>query len=167
MKHIFSRFFRLTFTLSSCAKNSIYNAADYGLKADTTFNSAKAIQKAIDDCAKRGGGTVIVPAGEYMCSTLWLEDNVTLYLSNGCTLYASRDMVDYEGASLQRGAGDMPTAQLLIGAIGKKNIGVEGRGTIHCRAHRYTYQRDPVTDDHDNDRVTGREVRNAHRYGAA
>lgn len=165
MKHLLSLLLCIAVCLTSQAKNGIYNAADFGIKADTTFNSAKAIQKAIDTCAKNGGGTVIVPAGDYLCSTIWLDDNVTLYLSNGCTLYASRNMADYEGASLQRGAGDMPTAQLLIGAIGKKNIGVEGRGTIHCRAHRYSYQRDPVTDDHDNDRVTGREVRNAHNYG--
>jgi hypothetical protein len=42
-----------------------YNIVAYGAKADTTVLSTKALQQAIDDCSKDGGGRVIVPTGQY------------------------------------------------------------------------------------------------------
>ena len=166
MNH-FTRILCLALCLLPCAAHgAIVNIADCGAAADTTHNSAHAIQAAIDSCARAGGGTVVIPAGKYMSSTVWLDDNVTLHFENGSVLYASRKLEDYEGNALQRGAGDMPQAHVLIGAVGKRGIGISGHGIIDCRAERYTYLRDSISPDHDNDRVTGREVRNAHRYGA-
>ena len=51
---------------------SIYNVLDYGVKQDTTYNSAKKIQKAIDDANQNGGGMVYFPPGDYMSGTIVL-----------------------------------------------------------------------------------------------
>jgi hypothetical protein len=49
--------------------------ADPTGKTDSTY----AIQRAIDDCDKRGGGTVYLPAGEYLVtSTVYVSDGVIL-----------------------------------------------------------------------------------------
>ena len=40
----------------SAANKAVYNIMDYGAIADTTILSTNAIQKAIDECAKNGGG---------------------------------------------------------------------------------------------------------------
>lgn len=49
--------------------------ADPTGKTDSTY----AIQRAIDDCDKRGGGTVYLPAGEYLVtSTVYVTDGVIL-----------------------------------------------------------------------------------------
>lgn len=54
---------------------TIYNIMDYGAKGDGVTDDAAAIQAAIDQCSKSGGGTVLVPAGRtFMCSlSIWLH----------------------------------------------------------------------------------------------
>ena len=37
-----------------------YNILNYGAKSDTTMLSTTALQQAIDDCSKAGGGRVVV-----------------------------------------------------------------------------------------------------------
>lgn len=51
---------------------------DYGAKGDGKKDCTKAIQKAITEAAKRGGGTVLVPEGTYLSSTLRLAPQVGL-----------------------------------------------------------------------------------------
>ena len=42
-----------------------------------------AIQKAIDQCTKDGGGTVLLSGGgKFMTGTIYLKDNVTLHIDN-------------------------------------------------------------------------------------
>lgn len=57
------------------ATEAPYYADPTGEK-DSTF----AIQRAIDDCAKRGGGTVYLPVGEYLVtSTVYVSEGVVLH----------------------------------------------------------------------------------------
>lgn len=144
-------------------QGNTYLVTDYGAMADGKTNDAAAIQRAIDACTAAGGGTVWVPAGDYLCTTILLKDNVTLHLDNGATLYASRRMEDY-GRSLQVGAADTDSVKVLVGAANARNIAISGKGTLHCRAEREAYRRSPQTAVTDS--VTGREIANAARYGA-
>ena len=61
----------------------------YGAKGNGIAIDSDAINRAIDDVAKRGGGTVYVPAGTYACYTIRLRSRITLYLDNGATLLAA------------------------------------------------------------------------------
>lgn len=54
-----------------------------------------AFQKALDDIAQAGGGTLEVPAGCYLVGSLRLYSNTTLHLLSGATLMGSRDPEDY------------------------------------------------------------------------
>src|SRR4051794_6153887 len=49
---------------------------------DGTTNTTKAIQKAIDECAK-SGGTVSFKPGEYVTGALFLKSNVYLRIAEG------------------------------------------------------------------------------------
>ncbi|MBQ8520731.1 MAG: right-handed parallel beta-helix repeat-containing protein [Bacteroides sp.] len=143
----------------------IYNVRDYGAVSDTTVLSTTAMQQAIDACHRAGGGTVWVPAGNYLCTELILKDNITLHLDNGATIYASRKVADYtHSKGYAVGATDIDRAYALIRANQARNIGITGKGTLHCRAERVSYQRTPYPVAKDS--VTGREVANAHKYGA-
>ncbi|QHW00353.1 glycoside hydrolase family 28 protein [Spirosoma endbachense] len=72
-----------------------YDIRDFGARTDTTFLNTKAIQSAIDQCAGKGGGEVLVPAGTYYTGTIFLKSNVFLHLSAGSVLQGSYNPADY------------------------------------------------------------------------
>ena len=71
------------------------NVRDFGAVGDGQTKDHAAIQRAIDACAERGGGTVYVPRGEYLIGTIELKSNIRLYLGAGATLLGSPDRADY------------------------------------------------------------------------
>ena len=73
----------------------VYNILDYGAVPDGKTLSTGAIQAAIDDCNKNGGGRVLVPSGSFYSGSIYLLDNVELHLEHGAILTASANMDDY------------------------------------------------------------------------
>src|SRR5438105_11199771 len=55
-----------------------YNIRDFGAKGDGKATDTLAVQAAIDACHRDQGGTVLVPAGDFIIGTLALKSNVTL-----------------------------------------------------------------------------------------
>ena len=67
-----------------------------GAKGDSITLNTIAIQKAIDDCNKSGGGKVIFPAGKYLSGTIVIKDNVTLNLQKNAVILGSTNLEDYQ-----------------------------------------------------------------------
>ncbi|WP_214071754.1 glycoside hydrolase family 28 protein [Mucilaginibacter sp. dw_454] len=91
--------FLLFGSLSASADNGpVYNVKKYGAKGDGQHLDTKAIDKAIDEAAAAGGGTVYFPAGEYLSVTIHLKSNVGLYIDQGATIEAATpgDDVKYD-----------------------------------------------------------------------
>jgi polygalacturonase len=65
------------------------NVRDFGAVGDGSTIDTPAIDRAIDAVAKRGGGTVYVPAGTYACYTIHLQSRVTIYLDQGAVIVAA------------------------------------------------------------------------------
>jgi len=105
----------------------LVNVLDYGAVADGKTLSTKAIQAAIDKCAKQDGGTVYCPPGNYLSGSLHLKSNITFYLEQGATLYGSKDMNDYESVSEIHFSG---SNKYFLCATDVNNIAIEGKGTI-------------------------------------
>jgi len=103
------------------AAPAAFSVRDYGAKGDKQTNDQRAIQAAIDACAKAGGGEVVLPAGDYLSGTLKLASGVTLRLDKGATLWASTDPKDYEGKR---------SGHLLV-ADKARRVAVVGEGTIN------------------------------------
>jgi len=118
-------FFCLLF--SFCGRNTEkptnYNIVDFGALTDSTKKSTKAIQAAIDECTKNGGGTVYIPTGTFISGTLNLKSNVTLFLENGAVLKGSSDTADY---FVQKDG----TRMGLLYTRNQKNITINGDGII-------------------------------------
>ena len=91
-------FFILTILLPlyAAGQKTVYNITDYGAKGDNRTLNTKAIQEAVDKCADKGGGTVIVPAGTFVTGCIILKSNVNLHLNNGAVLLGSPDKDDYK-----------------------------------------------------------------------
>ena len=115
-----------------------YNVVDYGAKSDTTLLSTQAIQRAIDDCSRAGGGRVVVPTGIYKIGTVVLKSDVHLFLEQGATLYGSTDLNDYlpmksDYVSLRTHT----TTIQLIYADKVRNVRIDGYGTIDGRGRAF------------------------------
>lgn len=104
---------------------------DFGARGDGITLDSLALQEAIDRCAADGGGTVCIPAGRYLCGSLFLKSNVTLHLAAGAVLLGSRDPDDYAAPFSEfRDAVGVTRGSALINAYQQENIVIEGRGII-------------------------------------
>ena len=129
-----------------------YNIVAYGAKTDTTMLSTKAVQQAIDDCAKAGGGRVVVPTGQYKIGSIVLKSGVNLYLEQGATLFGSTDLKDYlpmksDYVSLRT---QTSTIQLIY-ADNVKNVVIDGFGTIDGQGRAFkklTWNDEGITRPH-------------------
>lgn len=106
---------------------------DQGAKADSTFNSTRAIQQTIDRCAKAGGGVVAFKPGVYLSGALFLRDNVELRIDAGVTILGSQDFADYPDTTTRIAGIEMVWPSALINAIGVKKAAVTGKGMIDAR----------------------------------
>jgi len=98
----------------------------FGAKGDGVTKDTSAIQKAIDSCEGKGGGTVRLSAGTYLSAPIELKSNITLQLDKGATLLGSPDHNDYPAKTEFR----VPDVQPLVGAQNASNIAIVGEGTI-------------------------------------
>jgi polygalacturonase len=71
------------------AAEAVFNVRTYGATGDGKTVDTPAINRAIEAVAAAGGGTLVFPAGTYLCFTIRLKSSVTLYLSQGCTILAA------------------------------------------------------------------------------
>ena len=73
----------------------IYDVRNYGAIGNAKTLNTNAIQKAIDDCALKNGGTVLLEDGIYMTGSITLRSNVNLHISRNAVLLGSPDCKDY------------------------------------------------------------------------
>lgn len=105
---------------------------EYGAVAGDSLNlSGEAINLAIVELSRQGGGTVIVPEGTFYTGPITMKSNVNLHISEGATLKFVPDVSLYMPAVLTRWEGiDCYNARPLIYAYGETNIAITGKGTI-------------------------------------
>jgi len=118
-------------TASVFGAEIIYDVRDYGAKPDGKTMCTKSIQKAIEECAENGGGTVYFPPGTFLSGTIYMKSNVTLRLDTGSTLLGSTNLKDYPPTvQAFRSYTDNYTDKSLIYGEKLKRIAITGNGTI-------------------------------------
>lgn len=114
--------------------NKVYNINDFGAVADGKTLNTLAFQKAIQECAKNGGGQVLVPNGKYLTGAIHLESNVNLHLEDNAEILFSLNPKDYPIVHTSWEGTEVMNFSPLIYAKNKTNIAVTGKGTLNGQA---------------------------------
>lgn len=125
--------------------SNVVNIMDFGAVADGVTDNAKAINAAIDNCSEFGGGTVSVPAGRFVSSTIYIKKGVSLRLAKDAEIVASPDLCSYRhyepdkdlsrydtgvGTRNQNCASDTVWTKALIIAQNADGASIKGPGII-------------------------------------
>jgi hypothetical protein len=111
--------------LCAGAASGVFNVRDFGAVGDGVQLDTTALNRAVEACARAGGGTVHVPSGTYLTGTVHLKSDVTLSIDAGAVLLGSRNVKDYQTA-----VDGMGWYAALILAKGVHNASVVGHGII-------------------------------------
>ncbi|MDO9551775.1 glycoside hydrolase family 28 protein [Rhodonellum sp.] len=110
---------------------------DFGAVADGKTMNTKAIQSAIDACAKQGGGVVSFNAGEYLTGSLFIKSGVNLWIGEKVTLLGSQNLEDYPDMPTRVAGIEMVWPAALINVIGQQKAAVTGKGVIHAQGKHF------------------------------
>lgn len=122
----------------------VYDVHAYGAKGDGKTLDTKAIQEAIDACAKKGGGRVVLAGGTFLSGTLVLKSGVNLEIEAGATLLGSTNLADYPShVAALRSYTDNYTEKSLIYAEKQENVSITGQGVINGQGEDKAFQEKP------------------------
>lgn len=149
-------------TMPATAQPGWMNVTQHGVVANKDSVSTAALQRLIDECHQRGGGTLYFPAGEYCSGQLYLRSHVSFWLEANATLYASTNAAHYKprsGAYIADNQTALPNEQALFYGDSVSHIGFYGKGRLHGQARRVW---EPLREV---DKFIERETENARQSG--
>ena len=118
-----------------------YLITKFGAKpTSTAAENQKAIQKAIDRCSKKGGGKVIVPAGQtFRTGAIALKSHVNLVIEEGATLQFTFEPELYPIVETSWEGLDCYNLSPCVYAFQQTDIAVTGKGTIDGSGSKDTW----------------------------
>ena len=119
-----------TNSASSLASTNSWNVRDLGAKGDGHTKDTAALQKALDACVSAGGGTVVMPAGNYLIGSIVLGSNTTLKLEARANLTGSPDIDDYPLARVRWEGEFAQGHRALISSEKADHVTITGPGSI-------------------------------------
>ena len=112
--------------------DKVYDITKYGAKTtNTAAKNQKAIQKAIDKCSKKGGGRVVIPAGQkFLTAAIQLKSGVNLEVQEDAVLEFAFEPELYPIVPTRWEGLDCWNLSPLIYAYQARDIAITGKGTI-------------------------------------
>ena len=114
--------------LNASGAGPVFNVLDYGAHRDGSTNSTEAFRSAIQAAKAAGGGTVFVPAGNYVTGPIELVSDLVLQIDAGATLRFPAARLPFTKGR-QQGI-ECLTPVPLIGGHDLHNVTVTGRGLL-------------------------------------
>ena len=110
---------------------SSFDIRDFGASPQATAaRNQSAINAAIRACSEKGGGTVIVPAGEWNTGALRLQSHVNLRVEKGATLLFAYQPELYPLVQTRWEGLDLMNYSPCIYAADAQDLAITGEGTI-------------------------------------
>ena len=114
---------------------------DFGAVADGETMNTRAINTAIQACAKKGGGTVVVPAGMWLTGPIEFENSIDLQVDVGAVVLFSPRFEDYPMPA----KGARVTSPIY--GQGLTNIAITGKGMFNGNGqHWRPVKKEKLTD---------------------
>jgi polygalacturonase len=110
-----------------------YSANKFGARNDGTTLNTKAIQAAIDECTRKGGGIVTFDTGAYLTGSLFIKKGVSLVLKENVKLLGSQNIEDYPEIDTRIAGIELKWPAALINILNQENASVSGKGIIHAQ----------------------------------
>ena len=111
-------------------KHDTFSIARYGAVADGITIDTKAIQAAIEECGRNGGGVVLVPQGLWITGPLVLRSGVDLHVDRAAILQFSPDKDLYPIVAGNWEGHPAARCQSPISGTDLENIAITGGGII-------------------------------------
>jgi polygalacturonase len=115
------------------SSKKMYWVNDFGKTTDSTAVITKVIQKAIDECAKKGGGIVAFRPGVYTTGAIFLKKNVHLKIDKAVLIKGSTSFDDYPEIDTRIAGIEMKWPAALINIIEQQNVMVSGEGKVNAQ----------------------------------
>lgn len=114
-----------------------FPVTDFGAKGDGVTLNTKAIQAAIERCAMKGGGVVVIPAGTFVSGSIFLKHGVNLCVEKGGVLKGSQDTNDYPWIDTRIAGLEMKWPAALVNASNVTHLEISGAGLIDGSGERW------------------------------
>jgi polygalacturonase len=111
-----------------------FDITKFGAAGDSRFDCTAAFEKAISTCNTAGGGTVLVPRGEFLTGAIHLKSNVNLHIAEGGTIRFTRDPASCPVVLTRWEGVELMNFSPFIYALEEENIAITGKGTIDGNA---------------------------------
>lgn len=112
-------------------KKDTFDIRKYGAVADGLTLNTKAINNAIADCSKGGGGVVLIPEGLWLTGPILFQNNVELHALKGALVLFTPDHLQYPLVSSSFEGVAAARCQSPITAEDLENIAITGKGIFH------------------------------------
>ncbi len=114
-------------------KKRTFNVSDYGARNDGSILNTKAIQAAIDECSRKGGGVVVFDAGDYLTGSLFIKKGVNLIIGKDVRLLGSQNIDHYPEIDTRIAGVEIRWPAALINVIDQEMVAITGEGTVHAQ----------------------------------
>jgi len=114
----------------TAAESNQVSIATAGAVGDGVTLNTPVIQKTIDQLAANGGGTLVIPRGEFLTGAIFLKPGVNLHLDAGAVLKGSTNIEDYPAMETRIEGHTQVWRPALVNAKNADHLRITGEGTV-------------------------------------
>jgi polygalacturonase len=117
--------------------SKVFDVRKFGAKGDGRTVDTVAIQKALDECGKSGGGTVRLAGGTFLSKPIFLRSKTTLHLEADAILRATDESSDFLKPEANTGSLSSGSFFAFVNGVDLVDVNISGKGKIDGSGARW------------------------------